>query len=100
MLKQPEFLGHLGYLGSQAVGTIQYLPRPEEQLVEISGILVLDEHNVPNCIGEAPFQSALGAIAKPARCIGAGSPRGVVSHAFAVAGGSIHGTRHAPEHIK
>lgn len=79
-------IAKLAYLGSRPVGLIQYLPIPEERLVEISCIFVPEEENLMKGIGTALLKALMEEMREPKPFFDDRPPLALVTWAFQVPG--------------
>jgi len=78
--------GKLAYLGSEPAGLIQYVPNPEERLIEITCIFVPKERHLRRGVGTALLQSLIEEAEEPKPYFGGKPPLALVAHAFRVPG--------------
>ena len=76
----------LAYPDGKPVGLIQYLPKPDEKLVEITCIFVLEEENLRKGISKALLHAIMDEMRKPKPYLNDEAPLGLVTWAFQVPG--------------
>uniref|UniRef100_A0A7V0Z6E8 N-acetyltransferase domain-containing protein n=1 Tax=candidate division WOR-3 bacterium TaxID=2052148 RepID=A0A7V0Z6E8_UNCW3 len=86
MLKKFGSFAKIAYLNGRLAGIIQYQLRPDEKLVVIDCIFVLEKENLKKGIGKTLFQSLLDDMQRPKSYFGDDIPAGFVISAFQVPG--------------
>lgn len=79
-------IAKLAYLNSKPVGMIQYQPKPDEKLVEITCIFVPNKENLRKGIGKTLLKSLLDDMRKPKPYFNNDIPLALVTWAFEVPG--------------
>lgn len=79
-------LGKLAYMDSDPVGMIQWLPNPEERLVEIACIFVRQKENLRKGVGRALLRALIDDMGEPKSYFGDDAPLALVTKAFEVWG--------------
>lgn len=79
-------IAKLAYLNSKPVGLIQYQPKPEERLVEISCIFVPEEENLRKGIGKSLLEALIEDMKQPKPAFNNDIPLAFVTWAFHVPG--------------
>ncbi|TET22125.1 MAG: GNAT family N-acetyltransferase [Candidatus Stahlbacteria bacterium] len=79
-------LGKLAYMDSEPVGMIQWLPNPEERLVEIRCIFVRQKENLRKGVGRALLKALIDDMGEPKSYFDNDTPLALVTTAFEVWG--------------
>lgn len=77
-------IAKLAYLNSKPAGMIQYQPRPEEKVIEISCIFVPEKSNLKKGIGKSLLNALMEDAKKPQRAFDSDVARALVTWAFPV----------------
>ena len=77
-------IAKLAYLNSRPAGMIQYQPRPEEKVIEISCTFVPEKANLRKGIGRSLLNALMEDAKKPQRAFDSNVPRALVTWAFQV----------------
>lgn len=85
VLKQYGSCAKLAYVGTTPVGMIQYVPNPDERIVEITCIFVPDSQYHKRGIGTALLKDVIEDMKTPQPYFNA-NPRALVTFAFEIAG--------------
>lgn len=85
MLKTYGSFAKLAYLGPTLVGMIQYMPNPDEKIVEIQCIFVPDKQNNRKGIGSTLLKTLIEEMKTPKLYFNS-TPHALVAHAFEVSG--------------
>ena len=84
VMKRYGSFAKLAYLGQKPVGMIQYLPKPEEKLIEITCIFVPDEENLRKGIGRMLLNALIEEAKEPKPYFENETPYALVTWAFQV----------------
>jgi len=79
-------IGKLAYIDAKPVGMIQYLPRPEEKLVEITCIFVPEKEVLRKGVGKSLLKALIADMNQPKPYFGHDTPLALVTWAFQVPG--------------
>jgi len=79
-------IAKLAYLNSKLAGIMQYQPRPEEKVIEISCTFVPEKANLRKGIGKSLLNALIEDAKKPQRAFDNDIPRALVTWAFQVPG--------------
>lgn len=79
-------IAKIAYLNGSPAGLIQYQPKPEEKLLEITCIFVPDKRNQQRGVGKALLTTLIEDARKPKPYFGDTSPLALVTWAFGVPG--------------
>jgi len=86
VLEKYGSIAKLAYLNSKPVGLIQYQPKVEEKLVEVTCIFVPEEENLRKGIGKSLLNALMEEAKKPKPFFGNDVPFALVTWAFEVPG--------------
>ena len=79
-------IAKMAYVGSKPVGLIQYQPKPEEGLLEITCIFVPDTRNHRRGVGKALLNALIKDAEKPKPYFDNKPPLALVTWAFSIPG--------------
>lgn len=79
-------VGKLAYIDSKPVAMIQYRPRPEERLIEITCVFVPEEENLRKGVGKSLLRALIEDMNEPKSYFGNHIPLALITLAFEVPG--------------
>lgn len=85
-IKKYGSIGKIAYLESKPIGLIQYLPKIEEKVIEITCIFVPEKENTRKGIGRALLETLLEESFSPKVYFNKESPIALIIHTFDVEG--------------